>query len=600
MGCDSVISYSLTVHWNGRTDLYDTVCANALPYIWNGISFDTTVTYHGAGTPTTYQIEMALTAADGADSTVTMHLTVMPTFNHDILDTICSNQSLAFGDTVLAGSNGATTYSYHTTSSAGCDSITTLHLTVLNYVETTRYDTLCQNQQLTVGDTILYGSDGGSSFSYHTASSVGCDSIVTIHLTVHPTYELLTYDTLCDGQSRTWYDTVCTATGSYPHLFLTEHRCDSVQTLILTVAPTYAVDDVREVCDSLFWHDSLYTQSGTAVWATTSIVGCDSVATLHLTVHPSYYHETIDTFCFTGSYTWRGNTIDSSTPMDSRTLLLTDTLLSSAGCDSTLALRLTRLPLPPLSIESYRDCYLQHYRVSVTTDAPYWRWESLPPDPAAEGLESISEIRVAPDTTTTYYVTADYGAAPRCPITDSITLSPIVVPQAEMKVIPEAITTYDAEVNAYDIGAGEDLRTWYINWQQQGEEGPHLYYHTLDPRDSLVVALSLYNGQCYDTVTKVIPVLLVPIYAPNAFTPTQETNNRFIIQATGIISAELDIYNREGLLVYHSDDLSLGWDGRDLHGNLSPQGSYVWQLHYRSIRYPNSYSKQVGTVLLIR
>ena len=64
--------------------------------------------------------------------------------------------------------------------------------------------------------------------------------------------------------------------------------------------------------------------------------------------------------------------------------------------------------------------------------------------------------------------------------------------------------------------------------------------------------------------------------------------------------AEIFIYNREGLLVYHSDDYSTGWDGQSQDGTPCPQGNYVWKLVYRAVDLPHSDRIEAGSVLLLR
>ena len=67
----------------------------------------------------------------------------------------------------------------------------------------------------------------------------------------------------------------------------------------------------------------------------------------------------------------------------------------------------------------------------------------------------------------------------------------------------------------------------------------------------------------------------------------------------GIIEYHLDIYNRNGLHVFHSDDLNDQWKG-DHNGVECPTGSYVWHIVYRTEVYPDVRKEIVGQVLLLR
>src|SRR5690606_13504341 len=91
-----------------------TICANVLPYTWNGNSYDAAGTY-----------DVTLTSSAGCDSIATLVLAVNPVLTSTTAVTICANQ-LPYtwnGNSYDA----AGTYDVTLTSSAGCDSIATLN-----------------------------------------------------------------------------------------------------------------------------------------------------------------------------------------------------------------------------------------------------------------------------------------------------------------------------------------------------------------------------------------------------------------------------------------------------------------------------------------
>ena len=117
--------------------------------------------------------------------------------------------------------------------------------------------------------------------------------------------------------------------------------------------------------------------------------------------------------------------------------------------------------------------------------------------------------------------------------------------------------------------------------------------------DSLTVLLSVSNGVCLDTARQTVEFLKCAIFAPNVFTPSLSDNNRFIISGPGILEAKLTIFNRNGLLVYKTDDISQGWDGTH-NGVAVPQAGYVWYLQYKTIEQPQKWQTAYGEVLLLR
>ena len=118
----------------------------------------------------------------------------------------------------------------------------------------------------------------------------GGDSTVTLHLTINQPTEGDTIAAACDR--FTWYDSTYTESGDYLHLIENGNAngCDSTVTLHLTINHgTYNTIDTT-VCDSYEWHDSIYTESGTYVFEYSNETDCPSADTLHLTVI------TIDTY----------------------------------------------------------------------------------------------------------------------------------------------------------------------------------------------------------------------------------------------------------------------------------------------------------------
>ena len=91
---------------------------------------------------------------------------------------------------------------------------------------------------------------------------------------------------------------------------------------------------------------------------------------------------------------------------------------------------------------------------------------------------------------------------------------------------------------------------------------PHIHRYIMPDIDSVRIGLAVNNGYCYDTNWQSIPLICTTIWAPNIFTPDlyDTENNRFQIIARGLLTAELNIYNREGLLMFHTTALEQPWD----------------------------------------
>ncbi|MCH8904134.1 MAG: SBBP repeat-containing protein [Bacteroidetes bacterium] len=142
--------------------------------------------------------------------------------------------------------------------------------------------------------------------------------------------------TACD--SYTWIDanTYSASNNSATHTLTNSGGCDSVVTLNLTINNSNTGTDVLTSCDSLTWIDNntYITSNNTATHTLTNATGCDSVVTLNLTITASSTGTDVITAC--DSYTWiDGNMYTSSNNS------ATHTLTNSGGCDSVVTLNLT-------------------------------------------------------------------------------------------------------------------------------------------------------------------------------------------------------------------------------------------------------------------
>jgi gliding motility-associated-like protein len=89
------------------------------------------------------------------------------------------------------------------------------------------------------------------------------------------------------------------------------------------------------------------------------------------------------------------------------------------------------------------------------------------------------------------------------------------------------------------------------------------------------------------------------IQVPNAFSPDGDgVNDDFMVVHDGVEHFTMDIYNRWGELVYHTDDTELPWDG--LHkGKDCQQDAYIYVISARGLD-DESATTLKGTVSLIR
>ena len=124
--------------------------------------------------------------------------------------------------------------------------------------------------------------------------------------------------------------------------------------------------------------------------------------------------------------------------------------------------------------------------------------------------------------------------------------------------------------------------------------------HTYSAIGTYCVTLVVSNGgACFDTTQICVDIAgIYTFYIPNAFTPNEDgTNDMFFAKGTNITDFEINIYDRWGMLVFYSNDMLKGWDGK-IAGNIAQQDVYVYKVHLTdNIKMEHEY---IGTVTIVK
>ena len=317
-GCDSTVTLDLTLN-NSNTNVdVITACDN---YTWiNG------VTYTVSNNIATH----VLTNAAGCDSTVTLDLTLNNSNTSVDVITACDNYTWTNGVTYTVSNNIAT---HLLINSTGCDSTVSLDLTINNGNSATDLITACDNYTWINGVTYNVSNNIAT---HLLTNATGCDSTVSLDLTINNSNSATDVITACDNY--TWIDgvTYTVSNNIATHLLTNTAGCDSTVTLDLTINNSNTATDVITACDNYTWIDGVtYTVSNNiATHVLTNAAGCDSTVNLDLTINNSNSATDVITAC--DNYTW----IDSVTYTASNNIA-THVLTNAAGCDSTVTLDLT-------------------------------------------------------------------------------------------------------------------------------------------------------------------------------------------------------------------------------------------------------------------
>lgn len=174
-GCDSIVTTYLSVTELPSSETYAEICSGEFYFFPDGSSTTS------AGTFTTY-----IPSSGVCDSVITTYLTVHPAYSIIQSAEICNGSEFILPDGSIIYSSGI--YTSNFTTIEGCDSIITSTITELDSIITSIDAHICEGNTYTLPDGNIMSESGV--FSYNFISYFGCDSLVTVSLTVHPNPEI--------------------------------------------------------------------------------------------------------------------------------------------------------------------------------------------------------------------------------------------------------------------------------------------------------------------------------------------------------------------------------------------------------------------------
>ena len=243
-GCDSVYKLNLTVHPTYLNNISETICRGESFY-FGGKELNMTGIYYDT-----------LTTINGCDSVIRLALNVKSTYLFEENVSICKNDTYNFRGQIL---NKAGTYYDRYETIDGCDSIFKVNLSVNpTYLFETKA-TICDNhpyhyRNRTFDQTGIYYDS--------LITTAGCDSVYKLDLTVNKTYSFMEYANICDYERYKFHSKLLHKTGIYIDTLYTSCGCDSVFTLNLHVQPTLRDTTEATICLGdyyVFGGNMLYT-----------------------------------------------------------------------------------------------------------------------------------------------------------------------------------------------------------------------------------------------------------------------------------------------------------------------------------------------------
>ena len=317
-GCDSIVTLNLTVNPVESTNLTAAICEGTT-YTENGFNVSEAGTY-----------TRTLQTVNGCDSIVTLNLTVNPVESTTLSAAICEGTTYTENGFNVSE---AGTYTQNLQTVNGCDSIVTLTLSVNPVESTTLSAAICEGTSYTENGFNV--SEAGT-YTQNLQTINGCDSIVTLTLSVNPVESTTLSAAICEGTSYTENGFNVSEAGTYTQNLQTINGCDSIVTLTLSINPVANTTLSVAICDGTTYTENGFnvSEAGTYTQNLQTVNGCDSIVTLNLTINPTY-NITIDASIN------EGETYEENGFSESEAGTYVHTLQSEFGCDSVITLNLT-------------------------------------------------------------------------------------------------------------------------------------------------------------------------------------------------------------------------------------------------------------------
>ena len=497
----------------------------------------------------------------------TVVVTVNPIFNFTQNTSICDNDSIYLEG---AWRNTAGTYYDTLNTVENCDSIITTNLTINPTFETNTSETICSNDSIYLEDA-WQNTDGIYRDTLNTVE--GCDSVIVTDLTVNPAYEINETEIICGNDSifleGNWQNT----SGIYYDSLLSILFCDSIIITDLTVNNYYNQNVNTSICnnDSIYLEGAWRNTAGTYYDTLNTVENCDSIIITSLNVYPTFTQQIDTAICSNDSIYLEGAWQNTSGNYS-------DNYSNIYGCDSAINTILTVLPFPTISISADTSICIGNSRIIMATGGDHYYWSNG---------ETTSSITVDPNISTTYYVTVSLAI---CSDTTSSVVNiyqrpialddTVYLKQNSVKVITDVSINDTYTLSHYAINIYTSNGTSVMQTNGIVEYTPNEYYYGKDDLTYILtdsICPDYYDeGTVYYIISNEEDLII-----PNAITPNGDGIHDYfdIGGISNYPNNELIIFNRWGAEVYTAKPYNNNWYGTAKDGiTILPNGTYYYVL----------------------
>ncbi len=180
------------------------------------------------------------------------------------------------------------------------------------------------------------------------------------------------------------------------------------------------------------------------------------------------------------------------------------------------------------------------------------------------------------------------------------TIKAVAYPKASFTPAPAVTNIESPDIQFNDASVGATSYLWdFGDGLQSSFVGVTNHTYTDTGWFNVRLRVSITPG-CADSTSKLVRIKdIFHVFVPSSFSPDQNgINDVYLPKGRAFKTFQMTIFNRWGMKVFESNDMTKGWDGTDGHGKLWAPASYavlVVILDTEEIRHVEK-----GTVVLLR
>lgn len=526
-------------------------------------------------TNTTYTV--IGTDANGCSASATVSVNVNATYSNTIAASICGGSSYVLPDGSSVNATG--NYSVTLSSITGCDSVITTNLTVFNLIATTINSSICEGSNYILPNGNLVNVAG--SYPVILSSSTGCDSTVTVNLTVDPAIEInVSGDAeICPGASSS-----LTASGAEFYVWVPgtglSDSTGSTVTANPTVTTTYLVYGNSGLCSDI-----------------------DTVTVIVLPAPQLQIEPSTAAICLGDTLTLLASGAD--------VLIWSDTSGVSLSCDTcaaalaypqeSMTFTLTGIVGQCLATAGVTVNVSPNVVANITGDTTLCLGETVQLTASGGSMynwstgDSTAVIDVSVQNSSFITVEVSNGAC-----RDSITTSILVYPTPVVNAGVDTVISFGTSAQILASSSSSN-GTWFPSTNLSCSDCFEPIANPPSTTTYCLTVVNVYGCAATDCIDITVDTLCADLFIPNVFAPDdgghQENNCFKLYGAACIGSMTLTVYNRWGEKVFVSTNPDDCWDG-NFRGQPLNTGVYVYYLEAELIT-GESLSKQ-GNLTLMR